>query len=190
MNILEFYKNHSVDSDFDECFYQKKYQDVSGYYLPYAKDNGFSEKQRLFHHYFLYGKKEGRFRSLKDEVAQYKGANQLSYAPVSNLSAVVGLKNRSRVLQASINFWLMKPEIKEIVIVDCSSSDFNSKYFESLDKRIKIIRLHDEEYFNLSKVYNIGIENCTYENILKLDVDYILNPYIDLCDWLSFDLES
>ena len=132
------------------------------------------------------------------QVASIIGSNQLeitkknplSYAPILNFSAVVGLKNRSRVLQTSINSWLIKPEIKEIVIVDCSSSDFNSKYFESLDKRIRIIRLHDEEYFNLSKVYNIGIENCTYENIIKLDVDYILNPYFDLCDWLSFDLES
>jgi hypothetical protein len=467
MDLVEFYKNNSIDIDldFDEHFYQNEYPDLSGYYLPWAKDNGFSERQRLFHHYYLYGKKEGRFSSLKDKIAQDKiifikptqglsnrlllidsayafakinnfnkiklcwsfsegfsdesfeelfdvkslpedfyliddkeyeeaslnflnlntcvyqdkeslkyifntdrgslfeeistasfchnyfasldwifeislpernlfikkyirpnkklieeieslqikqdyvglhirrgdainspwsdyfnqssiesfrqiakdsrskiflstdceetqkeflekhsdkiivnknkkfvdknitindrknyqkdavidlfclsktrklfgtnwstfsqvasiiGSNQLeitkknplSYAPILNLSAVVGLKNRSRVLQTSINSWLMKPEIKEIIIVDCSSSDFDSNYFESLDKRIRTIRLGNEEYFNLSKVYNVGIENCTYENILKLDVDYILNPYVDLCDWLNFDLES
>ena len=67
MDLLEFYKNNliEIDSDFDESFYQEEYPDLSGYWSPWAKDNGFSEKQRLFHHYYLYGKNEGRFGSAK-----------------------------------------------------------------------------------------------------------------------------
>jgi len=63
MDLVEFYQNNSIeiDLDFDENFYQNEYPDLLGYYLPWAKDNGFSDKQRLFHHYYLNGKKEGRF---------------------------------------------------------------------------------------------------------------------------------
>ena len=58
MDLLEFYRNNSIDIDldFDEYFYQEEYPDLSGYWSPWAKDNGFSEKQRLFHHYYLHGK--------------------------------------------------------------------------------------------------------------------------------------
>jgi hypothetical protein len=44
--------------------------------LPWAKDNGFSEKQRLFHHYYLYGKKEGRFSNL-EEKEKYRGSENV-----------------------------------------------------------------------------------------------------------------
>jgi hypothetical protein len=65
MDLLEFYNNKSIeiDSDFDENFYQNEYPDLCGYWMPWAKDNGLSDKQRLFHHYYLYGKNEGRFSS-------------------------------------------------------------------------------------------------------------------------------
>jgi hypothetical protein len=69
MDLVEFYQNNSIeiDLDFDENFYQNEYPDLSGYWCPWSKDNGFSDKQRLFHHYYLYGKQEGRFANSKEK---------------------------------------------------------------------------------------------------------------------------
>lgn len=132
------------------------------------------------------------------QVANIIGSNQIEIISndspqsfsVPPLSAIVGIKNRAAILTSSIQSWLIKPEIKEIVIVDCSSDDLDAKAFESLDSRIKIIRLNDKKHFNLSEVYNLAIHNCTYDHIIKLDVDYILNPYIELWDWLSINWDT
>ena len=78
MDLLEFYKNNSIeiDLDFDEIFYQNEYPDVSGYWQPWAKDNGFSEKQRLFHHYYLYGKNQGRLRN-SEQKKNYRKSEKI-----------------------------------------------------------------------------------------------------------------
>ena len=82
MDLLEFYQNNSIeiDLDFDENFYQNEYPDLSGYWYPWAKDNGFSEKQRLFHHYYLHGKKERRFGSAKQKYEQALENKQIVFA--------------------------------------------------------------------------------------------------------------
>jgi hypothetical protein len=105
-------------------------------------------------------------------------------------SAITAVKNRFPILQASISSWLVQEEIKEIVIVDYYSDDFNHGFITSLDDRIKVISVKDKPYFNLSDAYNIAIQNCSYDNILKLDVDYFLNPYHKLSDWLYYDLDK
>jgi len=40
-----------------------------------------------------------------------------------------------------------------------------------------VIRVDGQKYFHLSKAYNLAIHNSTSEWILKMDCDYILNPY-------------
>lgn len=108
----------------------------------------------------------------------------------TNISVVTVTKNRNKILKTSINSWLIHNDIKEIVVVDYSSDDFDQEYFENLDPRIKIIQVKGEEYFNLSKAYNIAIDNTSNDMILKLDVDYIINPYNLLSDWLLIDSDK
>jgi tetratricopeptide (TPR) repeat protein len=132
------------------------------------------------------------------QVAHILGSNQLeiiskdspSSFSIPNLSAIVGVKNRASILKVSIHSWLLKREIKELIIVDCSSDDLDARDFESLDNRIKVVRLNNREHFNLSEVLNVGIQHCKHEHIIKLDVDYILNPYTDLWDWLTINWDS
>lgn len=59
----------SIDANenFDEDFYLNEYPDLSQYWLPWAKENGYSERKRLFHHYYLYGRKEGRLCSQEEK---------------------------------------------------------------------------------------------------------------------------
>lgn len=56
ISIEEFYKDHDVDIDFDEKVYVKNHPDTIDFYQPYCSDNGITEKERLYFHYYLYSK--------------------------------------------------------------------------------------------------------------------------------------
>ena len=57
LSIDSFYERYPLEEQFDEVFYSNKYEDhVKDYYQPYCKNNGFTEKQRLYHHWVHYGK--------------------------------------------------------------------------------------------------------------------------------------
>lgn len=98
---------------------------------------------------------------------------------IKNVSIVCASMNRTNALKVSLNSWLLNEKFKEIIIVDWSSAE-NLKNLEKLDNRIKVVIIPDKKYFDISKAYNIGIKNCSQEWILKMDVDYILNPYYDI----------
>tara|TARA_R110000868_G_scaffold386689_1_gene655050 strand:- start:263 stop:3136 length:2874 start_codon:yes stop_codon:yes gene_type:complete len=93
-----------------------------------------------------------------------------------NVSIICACKNRYDALKISLNSWVMFDEVKEIIIVDWSS-DKSIENLLNLDDRIKIIRVNDKKYFNLSQPLNLAASLTTGEYILKLDCDYIINPY-------------
>lgn len=43
-----------VDENFDHLLYEEQNPITKNYYQPWAKDNGISDRKRLFHHYYLY----------------------------------------------------------------------------------------------------------------------------------------
>lgn len=119
-----------------------------------------------------------------------KNMSRYSFDSKRSYSVITAIKNRFPILQASMSSWLVQEEIKEIIIVDYDSDDFDHDFITSLDDRIKVISVKDKKYFNLSDAYNIAIQNSSYDNIIKLDVDYFLNPYYKLSDWLHYDLDK
>lgn len=94
----------------------------------------------------------------------------------SEVSIVCACMNRADILNINIRSWLHFKEIAEIIIVDWSSEQ-SLGHLKNIDERIKIIRVCGEHYFNIAKAYNIAIDHATYPFILKMDVDYMLNPY-------------
>ena len=56
ISIEEFYKTNSIDLDFDEKIYVENHPDTIDFYQPYCSDNGITEKERLYFHYYLYGR--------------------------------------------------------------------------------------------------------------------------------------
>ncbi len=48
MDIIEFYKTHTVDDDFDEKLYQQQHPEIKDFYQPYCQENGIDDKHRLF----------------------------------------------------------------------------------------------------------------------------------------------
>jgi len=110
--------------------------------------------------------------------------NPLNESPSVNydpISVLVGVKNRQKALHISLNSWLQHDIIQQIVIVDWSS-DINLKYLESWDSRITVIRVDGKNKYHVAEALNTGIPYLHHQKILKLDVDYIINPYFDLAE--------
>jgi len=103
-----------------------------------------------------------------------------------NISLICACKNRFDSLIISLNSWLKYEQIKEIIIVDWDS-DNDLKNILEIDSRIKVIRVNNQPYFNLSQPLNIAASFATQEYILKVDTDYILNPYYNFFDHYTID---
>mgnify|MGYP003645517727 FL=1 len=106
-----------------------------------------------------------------------------------NISLICACKNRSKALKVSLSSWLIFDEIKEIIIVDWDS-DESINYLSEIDKRIKIVTISEQKYFNQPQPLNIAASLATQEYILKVDCDYILNPYHNFFENYSVDQNS
>ena len=103
-----------------------------------------------------------------------------------NVSIICACKNRYEALKLSLNSWVMFDEVKEIIIVDWSSDNLITDLLK-LDERIKIIRVNGKKYFNLSQPLNLAASFATGDYILKLDCDYLINPYYNFFDNYKID---
>ncbi len=111
---------------------------------------------------------------------------EISWHKKPTISLVVACKDRQQNLSLSLKSWTNSKKIDEIVIVDFSSKQYLSenKAIDTLirsDSRIKLLRVEGEEYFNLGKAYNVGIDNSTGDFVLKMDCDYFLKDD----DWID-----
>ncbi len=106
-----------------------------------------------------------------------------------NISVICACKNREESLKISLQSWLCFEQIKEIIIVDWSS-DQSLSYLVDIDERIKVIRVENQKYFNLSQPLNLAAKFSTQDYILKMDCDYILNPYHSFFDNYDIDENS
>lgn len=97
------------------------------------------------------------------------------------VSVVCACMNRNAILQVNIMSWLHFKEIGEIIIVDWSSSK-TLQHLTELDPRIKVVRVDNQKYFNISQAFNLAIDCASLDYILKLDVDYFINPYYNFFD--------
>lgn len=100
---------------------------------------------------------------------------------VKKFSIVSTCMNRSAMLRVSLQSWIGNPLISEIVIIDWCSKEPIS-WAEALDPRIRVIRVEGQKYFHLGKAFNTGISNSSGDFVMKMDVDYILNPYCNLVE--------
>jgi hypothetical protein len=105
------------------------------------------------------------------------------------ISLICACKNRNESLKISLTSWLLKKEITEIIIVDWSSDEPLAS-FTKLDKRIKVITVQNQKYFNQPQPLNLAASIATGDYILKVDCDYVFNPYYDFFDTYSIDENS
>jgi len=107
----------------------------------------------------------------------------------ANVSIICACKNRYEALKIALNSWIMFDEVKEIIIVDWSSDKPIDNLLE-LDGRIRIIRVDGKKYFNLSQPLNLAASIATGDYILKLDCDYVINPYYNFIKEYKIDQNS
>lgn len=106
-----------------------------------------------------------------------------------SISLICSCKNRIDALRVSLSSWLTHKEISEIIIVDWNS-DEPINFLLDYDERIKIIRTPEEEYFNQPQPLNLAVDISTGDYILKVDCDYIINPYFDFIKEYQVDDRS
>jgi len=99
----------------------------------------------------------------------------------NKVSLVVAVRNRTENLIKCFPSWFDVDMIGEYIIVDFSSDEslldnpIVSSWSDS--HGVKIIRVDDEPQFNLGKAYNLAFDYASYDNVLKIDADYInLDP--------------
>lgn len=103
-----------------------------------------------------------------------------------NVSIICACKNRYEPLKVSLISWLNFDEVKEVIIVDWNSNE-PINHLTKLDSRIKVIRVENELYFNQPQPLNLAAKLATQDFILKLDADYIMNPYYRFFDHYNID---
>lgn len=103
------------------------------------------------------------------------------------ISIAVAVMNRTDRIIKCLSSWSKHKIFDDIVLVDWSTtppilSDLNIKSFVSENSNVKILRVDNEQYFSLSKAFNLAIKNTINKNILKIDIDYVLidESFIDL----------
>lgn len=102
------------------------------------------------------------------------------------VSLICACKNRNKPLRISLASWLLYKEISEIIIVDWSSDESIEKFLD-FDERVKIIRVENKKFFNQPQPLNLAINFASGDYILKLDTDYVMNPYYNFFDTYSID---
>ena len=94
----------------------------------------------------------------------------------TGISLVVSVMNREENLTRTLPSWFDCPYVKEYIIIDYSSKKpiSENKLIKSWSKQnnIKVVRVENEEDFNMGKAYNIGIDFANYHKVLKIDADY------------------
>ena len=98
------------------------------------------------------------------------------------VSVVCACMNRSSALNLSVQSWVTHDSVHEVIIVDWSSDTPVTISTHKARGKVNIIRVENEKHFSLGKAYNLAVKHATGDEILKLDADYILNPYNNYFD--------
>lgn len=93
------------------------------------------------------------------------------------VSIVSACMNRHPALQVALVSWLQQPGVAEVVIVDWSSQ-VRLAPLAKLDPRVQVVRVDAETRFHHAAAFNLAADCASHPVLLKLDVDYVLNPYV------------
>ncbi len=109
---------------------------------------------------------------LISELQEQHGHRRLK----SGISLITALKNRNESLEVSLKSWISLPEIKEIIIVDWTSSAPVKEVIGSVGaSHIRLIRVEGQKDWILSKAFNLASHFVRYNQLLKTDADVRIN---------------
>ena len=96
------------------------------------------------------------------------------------VSIVCAVMNRAPALRVALTSWRLQRDVTEIVIVDWNSEIPLAPLVRE-DDRIRIVRVDHEPRFHLAAAFNLAADCASHPVLLKLDADYVLNPYYRFC---------
>jgi hypothetical protein len=102
--------------------------------------------------------------------------NELTYN--DGVSVATCSMNRSESLMESIETWNSINEIKEIIVLDWSSSvpiRYSDLPEAKSGKDIKLVRVENQEHWVLTHAFNLAISFARFDKLLKLDSDVLLD---------------
>ena len=103
-----------------------------------------------------------------------------------SVSIVTACKNRTKALSISAASWVQFDEVDEVIVTDWNS-DEPVNHLTRLSKKIKIITVKNERYFNQPQPLNLAASLVKTDEILKLDSDTVMNPYFNFFDHHTID---
>jgi len=87
--------------------------------------------------------------------------------------------NRNDHLAQTIQQWLHRDWVEQVVVVDWSSSIPVAETLRDVPKdKISIIRAEGEEHWILSYAYNLGVSHAKCDQILKIDADCFVSDHL------------
>lgn len=120
-------------------------------------------------------------RSMKDTVKKWININSSEYVNTVNKnikkgnSIITACMNREHHLEKSLPTWLAaNPD--EIIIVDWNSKGSIKKLIEKYPTdKIKLISINNVNQWVLTKSFNLAAQYTSYDTLLKLDCDSIID---------------
>lgn len=174
-DIRDFFKSHSVDTDFDEVFYEKEYPETKGFYQPFCEKNGISDRQRLFYHFKLYGL--GRFKN-QSQKEQPK-LNEVQSDPrrlrkKNRLAIITSFYNPCNFINLKYNYLLFSKHIRQFGDLFPVELSFDGEFFIEDPNSL---RIQGSE------------KNCLWqkESLLNLRLNKLPPQYTDIA-WIDCDI--
>lgn len=107
------------------------------------------------------------------ESLDYSKLSSITKNNCSQISLTTAVKDRTDYLDIALSSWVKFP-FKEIVIVDWTSK--NPFIPKIKDKRIKLIHVHGQKFYEHSKVRNFKVNNTNSDFVYCTDCDVVLTP--------------
>lgn len=120
-----------------------------------------------------------------NDINKYKDKTLLNLPILKGNSILLGCRNRLKNLLKVLKTIILYPNIDEIVVVDWNSDNHLYKNTEIINitkknPKVKIYTVTDVNLWIHTKVWNLGVLLCRYENIYKIDCEILPNKdFID-----------
>lgn len=173
-DIESFYSISKVDDDFDAKFYTKEYPSTKEFYQPFCNDRGISERERLFFHWYLDGKKNGLYKNQYDKTKIFEPKISLRQKVNNKLAILTSFYNPCNYTSIKYNAITFLRHIKKYADIFIAELSFDKKFFI---EHSNCIRVNGDES-------NILWQK---ERLLNILLDRLPKEYTDVA-WVDSDL--
>lgn len=180
-----------VDIEFDEKDYEKKHPGTENYYLPWAEENGYTNRQRLYHHYLRFNQKKYNITKIcssekkylvKKPISSYhkpkkKEPNQSNKIKCKILVKIPTLSRIDNLFRTLESFQINASNIEDIAFcISANTNDTTTNNQKIIDKLSSLTNTYI--YFNNHdtkiEAYNADIDRFDFDILIAASDDMIV----------------